>query len=428
VNATAQPRTSTFLALRWPRFAWVWSGQTISRLGDGAYLTALSWAALQISHSATAVGALLIASAIPSLIFMLIGGVAADRYSRRRIMLLSDAARALTLAVVAALGFFGVLQLWHLMAMAVVFGFVRGFFTPAYQAVIPELVESEALASANGLTGVSQTIGGLIGPGLAAALISVYSANAAFAFDAVTFVVAALCVLPAGALDSPAPAAATAEGATGERAPRQRGLRGVLAESREGLTYILGSGWLISTIVLPLFANPLLVASSPVALPKLVAVIWRQGVWLYGLYGSVFAAGSLLGLLVFTRVRPARRGATCFVMGGVAGVALMAFGLPVTRPLEPILVGGVALVVGFTLNAFSLIWLTTVQELVPRDKLGRVFAIDALGSLALIPVGYAMAGVLSDQFSPIWVFVIAGALEVVTSLIGLSIRAVRELR
>jgi MFS family permease len=187
-------------------------------------------------------------------------------------MLLSDAGRALTLGVVAALGLLGLHQLWHLVALAVIFGFVRGFFSPAYQAVIPELVETNALASANGLTSISQQIGGLIGPALGAWLITISSANAAFAFDAFTFVAAALCVLPAGALDRPSPAALPLSdqpdaepGAAA--APRQRGLRGVWVESRDGLTYILGSGWLIATIVLPLFANPLLGGSESVALP-----------------------------------------------------------------------------------------------------------------------------------------------------------------
>lgn len=202
----------------------------------------------------------------------------------------------------------------------------------------------------------------------------------------------------------------------------------MLAESREGLAYILGSGWLVATIVLPLFSNPLLVASSPVALSKLVRNVWRQGAWVYGLNGSVFAVGAIIGMLVFSRVRPARRGITCFALGCVAGVAMLAYALPVSPPLEPVLVGLVALVQGFALNSFNLIWLTTVQELVPGDKLGRVFALDSLGSLALIPVGYALAGVITDRFSPIWVLVIAGALEIITSLIGLSLRAVRELR
>ncbi len=433
MSAATARRGATFRALHSRRFAWVWSGQTISQLGNGAYLTALAWAALQLTGSATAVGALLIASTIPSLVFVLVGGVAADRYSRRRIMLLSDAGRALTLGVVAVLGLLGLLHLWHLLTLAVIFGFVRGFFSPAYQAVIPELVETDALASANGLTGLSQQIGGLIGPGLAAWLIAVASANWAFAFDALTFVVAALCVLPAGALDSPTPALAASDDEPDTRphtaAPaRQRGLRGVLAESRDGLTYILASGWLMATIVLPFFANPMLTASESVALPKLVKDVWGRGAWLFGLSGSIFAVGAIIGMLVYTRVRPTRRGVTCFIMGAIAGVAQLAYALPISRAMEPVIVGGVALVLGFTLSAFNLIWLTTVQELVPRDKLGRVFALDQLGSLALIPVGYAVAGVISDRYSPIWVFVIAGALEIITSVIGLSLRSVRELR
>jgi MFS family permease len=83
-------------ALQSRNFAWVWSGQTISRLGDGAFATALAWSALQQTHSATAVGVLLIAQVIPGLMLVLIGGVAADRYSRRGIMLFSDTARAIT--------------------------------------------------------------------------------------------------------------------------------------------------------------------------------------------------------------------------------------------------------------------------------------------------------------------------------------------
>jgi MFS family permease len=125
-------RLSVASALRSRRFAWVWSGQTISGLGDGAYLTALAWSALQLTGSATAVGILLIASVVPGLIFVLIGGVAADRYSRRAIMLLSDTARGVTLGVIAALGIAGVLQFWHLFVLSVIFGFVRGFFYPAY--------------------------------------------------------------------------------------------------------------------------------------------------------------------------------------------------------------------------------------------------------------------------------------------------------
>ena len=413
-------RLNVASALRSRRFAWVWSGQTISGLGDGAYLTALAWSALQLTGSATAVGILLIASVVPGLIFVLIGGVAADRYSRRAIMLLSDTARGVTLGVIAVLGFAHVLQLWHLFVLSVIFGFVRGFFYPAYQAVIPELVDSDQLASANGLTGLSQQMAALLGPLLGAWLVSVASANVAFAFDALTFAAAAVCVLPTGRLSS----RVASEPATESK---RRGLRGVLAESREGLGYILGSSWLVATIVLPFLSNPLLSASITVALPTLIRQVWHQGAWLFGLYSAFSAVGAIVGMLIFSRVKPRRRGVACFTMSLISACALLTMALPVAPIWQPALVCGVALVVGFMSNSFNLIWLTTVQELVPADKLGRVFSLDQLGSLALVPIGLAIAGVISDHTNPLDVFVLAGAIKVGTSLIGLSLRGVREL-
>jgi MFS family permease len=382
-------------------------------------MTALAWSALQLTGSATAVGVLLIASSVPGLIFVLIGGAAADRYSRRGIMLFSDAARALTLGMVAALGFANALQFWHLIALSIIFGFVRGFFYPAYQAVITELVETDQLRSANGLTGLSMQAGTLVGPLLGAWLVSAASANIAFAFDALTFFAAAHCVLPTGKLRGPAASAA---------GRNRRGLGSVIAESREGMRYILGSSWLVATIVLPFISNPLLGAAFSVALPTLIRDVWRQGAWLYGLEATAAAIGAIVGMLIFSRVKPKRRGVACFAMSLISAVTLLAFALPIAPFWQPTLVCGVGVVVGFMSESFNLIWLTTVQELVPSDKLGRVFSLDQLGSLALVPIGYALAGAISDRTNPILVFVLAGAIKIGTSLVGLSLRGVRDLR
>ncbi|MGH2516633.1 MAG: MFS transporter, partial [Ktedonobacterales bacterium] len=130
-------------------FAMLWAGQTISALGDGAYTTALAWQVLKLTGSATAMGAVLIARTVPMLIFLLVGGVAADRLPRRLVMLASDAGRGLSVLCVAALGWLGLLQLWHLVLLSLIFGFVSGFFMPAYQSIAPELVATENLPSAN---------------------------------------------------------------------------------------------------------------------------------------------------------------------------------------------------------------------------------------------------------------------------------------
>jgi hypothetical protein len=115
-------------------------------------------------------------------------------------------------------------------------------------------------------------------------------------------------------------------------------------------------------------------------------------------------------------------------MSLISAVTLLTVALPVEPFWQPALLGVVAFVVGFMSNSFNLIWLTTVQELVTVDKLGRVFSLDLLGSLGPVPIGYALAGVISDRTNPTLVFVVAGAIEMGTSLVGFSLRGVRELR
>ncbi len=139
-------RRMTFArALRSRRFALLWSGQTISALGDGAFFTALAWQVLTLTGSGTAMGLALVAETTPIVLFMLIGGVVADRLPRRLTLLWSDGGRAVVTLVVAWLGSAHLLQFWHLLALAFFFGLAEAFFRPAYQSIPPELVPPEDL-------------------------------------------------------------------------------------------------------------------------------------------------------------------------------------------------------------------------------------------------------------------------------------------
>jgi len=160
-------------------FAFVWIGQTISNLGDMIFYTALAWQVLSMTGSATAMGVVLVAAEIPRLVFMLIGGVAADRLPRKLIMLWSDGGRGLIILLIALLGWMHVLQFWHLVLQSFLFGFVDGFFNPAVRAITPELVEKDDLASANSLNSLSQTMSQLLGPALGATLVVLISPNGA---------------------------------------------------------------------------------------------------------------------------------------------------------------------------------------------------------------------------------------------------------
>lgn len=409
-------------ALRSRPFALLWSGQTISSLGDGAFQTALAWQVLVLTGSGAAMGAVLIARGIPMLVFLLIGGVAADRLPRRLVMLASDAGRAAAVFAIALLGSLHLLQLWHLVALGLAFGVVDGFFMPAYQSITPGLVEVDELPSANGLTGLSRQMSMLVGPIIGAGLVAAVNPAAAFAFDGLTFVASAflLLAMPARRRHK---AAANPAGESG-----LRGARGVLADMREGFRYILGSSWLWATIAIASIGNVAWAGTSVIALPKLIHDVYHQGVGLFGLLTTMVGLGSIVAMLLAAQVKRLRhRGPLAYAGIIASSIGLVVIGLPLPPAAFAVVAGGASFVIGAGLGLFTVIWETVLQEMVPQDKLGRVSSVDWLGSLALQPIGLGVAGVLTDRLGPAWVFLAGGGLNLALNLLGLAVRGIREL-
>src|SRR4051812_16180027 len=146
---SALTRLSLLQALGHRPFALLWTGQALSRIGDYLYEIALAWWVLKETGSAAAMGLVLICAFTPMLLFLLLGGVAGDRWPRRRLMFLSDLGRGLLVSGVAALAFSGHLAIWHIYLASLLFGFIDAFFQPAYAATVPDLVPPPALPSAN---------------------------------------------------------------------------------------------------------------------------------------------------------------------------------------------------------------------------------------------------------------------------------------
>jgi len=186
--------------LTWPRllqplrqgqFALLWTGQTISRLGDGAYQAVLTWTVYAISGSAADAGYVLMAASIPQLVLLLAGGVIGDRFPRRSVILLSDTLSGLTIGAAAVLAAAGHLTVPALLILSAIFGTLSAFFLPAYGPLIPEIVPQDRLQAVNSLQAVTFSTTQIIGPSLGAALYALGRATAAFGFDALTFFVAA---------------------------------------------------------------------------------------------------------------------------------------------------------------------------------------------------------------------------------------------
>ena len=407
-------------------FALLWSGQTTSRLGDSLYRIAMAWWVLEKTGSAEAMGAVLIFSSVPMLIFLLIGGVVTDRLPRLRVMVTSDILSGSIVAIIALMAFTGWLEVWHIYIASTVFGLVEAFFFPAYTATVPEITPVDLLPSANSMTSLGQKGASIIGPALAAFVVASGGTPLAFGLDALTFFISAACILPIfksnpDLVKSPA-AINPLDGVA--KPTSTLGLKTVFADIREGLGAVTASPWLWITIAIFSLVNATSSAPTSVSLPFLVKVNLNRGVDTLGLITSMSSAGFVVGALLLGRLkRIRRRGPLAYLATINFGACVAVFGLTTSLPV----LAAAAFIGGVFTSLFGLVWINTLQELVPRHLLGRVASIDALGSFVLLPIGYAVAGWATDIAGAPMVFAIGGAITVVLALLGLLHPAIRGL-
>lgn len=397
-------------SLRHGSFTLLWGGQTFSRLGDSVYRITLAWWVLEKTGSATAMGKMLIFSYTPMLLFLLVGGVAVDRFHKLKVMLVSDVVRGVIVIVVASLATIQRLEIWHLYLASSIFGTVNAFFQPAYTVIIPQIIPPESLPSANSLTVLSKQFADIGGPTLGAVIVSLGSWSAGFALNGVSFFVSAVCLIPL--LNFPALAGPKQEHA------------GAMRELRQGISTIIKSRWLWFTIGVAALGNATLNGPLSVAMPFLIKGEFHADVRALGLVQSMLAIGSVIGTIWLGRsIEIKRRGLTAYSAWVACGLSVMVIGLHV--PL--IGVGFAALICGATITAFSLIWTNTLQEIVPREQLGRVSSIDYLFSFGMLPIGFALTGWATDQIGASLVFVVGGAITAGLAVLGLWQREIRRL-
>jgi MFS family permease len=413
---------SKFLAvLRQRNFGMLWTGQLISGLGDSLFRIALAWEVLLLTGSALAMGVIYFASLVPTLIFSLFGGVAADRLPRRQILLWSDAVRACLVGVVALLAWLHWLHFWQLAGLSLCFGIANSFFMPAYQAILPELVESEHLPTANALTRLTSQISQIVGPPIGAlCIIFLGGPGGAFGLDMISFFVSVLSLL---ALRLPETAPVALSSALSPSLVKE-----TLRDIREGLGYVRTQRWLWITIVAAALTNVSLVVPLTVGLPKLVAMVYGAGAWLLGMLVSADAVGAIVAAIVVAYLpQRMRRGTLAYSALLLSCAGLTVLGLPFPPAMVVVGATSASFASGFGIGVFELLWMGFLQGRVPGEKLGRVFSIDMLGCLLLIPIGLLIVGELGDHIGPAPVFVGSGLISMTLVAMTLAIPDVRKI-
>ena len=338
------------------------------------------------------------------LLLILFGGVAVDRFPRVRLMLVSDLLCGCLVVLIAYLSYQQQLELWQIFVMSALFGVMEAFFSPAYTALIPDLVPSELLPSANSLKSISMQVAQFIGPAIAAGMIALGGTSLAFALDGLSFFLSAACLVALPQMEA-------------VRQPAEKEV-GVLQDIRTGISIVLHSPWLWITLVIACVSTIFLVGPYEAALPLLVKQRFGTQVGIYALLTSLSALGSVCAAFWLGHFKRLRwRGLLTYGAWLLAGLMLLAMGLPIGVIGECL----AFFIQGASFAVLGLSWMNTLQDptFVSPDLLGRIASIDIFVSTGMLPIGFGLAGIAADRLGASTTFILCGAIA--TSLIALGL-------
>lgn len=383
---------------------------SVSLLGDGIYLVALAWQVYELSDAPTALSLVGVAWTVPQLIFLLAGGVVSDRLDRRKVLVISDVIRGVSIAILGVLSVTGMLVLWHVVVLVAVYGIGEAFFGPAFGAIVPEVVAEDRLVEANALDQLVRPIAWrLLGPALGGLVIAAVGAGSAFLIDAVTFLISAACVLAMSPLPRPTTGAA--------RSTARR-------EVAEGFAFVRSRPWLWATILAAAVGQFAFYGPYQVLMPFVVKYRLGGGA---GELGYVYAIGGIgaiaASLVVGQRGLPRHHITWVYIGWGVGSLGLVGFA--VAQELWIVMATSFVMISLFTVGI--IIWTTLMHQLVPSAVLGRVSSFDWLVSSAFIPLSYAAVGPVSHYLGARTTLIGAGFVGCASMLAFLAIPGVRSI-
>jgi MFS family permease len=391
--------------LRERNFARYLGAIVVSHLGGGMANVALAFAVLGFG-TPTDLGIVLLAREIPMIVFLLLGGVFADRLPRRTILVSTDLVKGAAQVTTAALLFTGSAHVWNVALLQGVFGVANAFSRPVGIGLIKATVSDAHLQQANALTQLSRSTLSIVSPALGALLVTFGSPAVAIAVDAVTFFVSAL-------LTASMRIAGTVRAAT----------RSILGDLRDGWREFISRPWVVAIIasfgLFQLTYFPALLVLGPT-----VAKDHLGGAAGWGTIIAVEGLGAVVGGLVALRIRVARPLIWGELVVVPSGFLLLALATPL--PLAAIAAIGFLVGAGFALG--ENLYVTAFQRNIPEHALSRISSYDWFGSVALNPIGYALIGPVAAAIGIPETLVIAGILNVLVCISVVLVPSVRAIR
>lgn len=389
-------------------------GQFISAIGDHFYLIAIPWLGLQMTASAFVAGTLLAVASVPRSVFMLLGGAVTDRYSAKTLLILSNGLQAVLMVMLGFIVMFPLFRLWILYLLVFITGFIDAFGLPAFNALLPRIVDQDQLESGNIFLQGANMASGVIGPAVAGLLISFFAANTGsgstltgfgfvFLINAVTFFagISFFWRIRAG----------------GDVSPHHDPHESLITSIHYVIKYIRRDPQLSNLIGLLMALGLFLTGTIRVGFPLLADVRLSGGARDFGYMTSAFGAGMLTGMIsVKLLPRPPQAISGLIVLSLFAfmpaGIILLGFAPPLQPSLALILVMGAAF--GYV-NIYLLSWL---QRRTPSHLLGRILAVVLFSTIGLSPVSQVLMGYLLDRDLQLTMIVVGGLVLLLLVVVG----------
>jgi MFS family permease len=373
-------------------FALLWIGLTVSLLGDGMFFVALPLQVFALRDTETAYTIALVAWTLPLVAFLPLSGLLSDRFERRRMMLIANGIQGVAIALLGILSVAGVLELWHVYALAVAYGCGEALFGPAFSSIVPDIVPQDMLVEANSLDNFSRPFAlRVAGPALGGLAVALLGTGGAFLLDAATFVVAGI----AFALIRTRKTTESTE------------TKFAWQDLKEGLSFVRSHRWLLAGLGSAALGLLLFYGPWQALVPYRVT---------HGLGGdeadlaamlAIGGVGAIIASLVIgQRDLPRRFMTAMYVSFGVGTLMLVGYGLAT----ETWQIFVASFIMHALLGAAIIIWNTTLHKHVPSNILGRVSSLDWFVSTSLIPVSLMIAGPLALVIGPARVLVGAGVI------------------
>jgi MFS family permease len=392
--------------LSYPAFRRLWVSSLLVTIGASAFPIALAVTVLDAGGNATSLGVILASRVLSSVLLALVGGVWADRLPRKYVMIGADVYRGFLMIGLVFVATPSVAT-WALALLVFAMGAGEAFGFPASGAILPSVLPVEKLPAGNVLRSISSKIGQVVGPGVGGLSVAVIGGRMTFAVTAAFFFVGTALLL--NIKEKPRE--------TVEVQPS------FISELSEGLVTVWRTPWLAACIAMSSLQLMVVLASENVLLP----VISRREFHTNSVFATaaiMFTIGGTVSALISMRLRPKHPGLVAVLIWGFFAVAPLVLAFPSSKVL--IIVG--YLIAGISIGPWDAYWSASIQREIPQELQGRVFSVDYMGSLGLMPIGMALVGPITHAFGERRFLITAVVFHLIVCGLVLLVPGVKDLR